>query len=514
MKTALRTAASYLDRVRKEAPLSLAALPRTDKPLRLRTGEPLALASRGIDQQTCKRYDYIIGSYNGNEAQFANYRDNDGVVIAQHIRYGEKQFSWIRPKAAKLQLFGQHLGSDGLLVITEGEIDCMSVYQVMHEWGFHRKFCVVSIADGAASAKKNVTEQLSWVLGFDQIVIFMDQDEPGVKAANALAEVIGHKAAVVGNFPYKDANEALQAGDDKSIREAIRTAKRHRPDTIVHAPDLLEKILKPEHRYGLPYPWDGWNAMTEGMKPGQLVMVAGGTGIGKSLFTRSICLNLCKQGVKCAYIGLEESCETSLERMLSEVLGYAPGFHLDTTEKRATRDPDAIRDALDTFADNLFLLDQFGSEDFDRFVATVKHYVLGEQCEVIFLDHFSLLADGISLDTDQRRAIDKCIKDLKTLCVKLNFTMVVVCHLSRGSGIGPSHEEGGEPTLAELRGSHSLAQIPDFVVMLQRNPRAEDKVDANTTNCWLKKNRVKGELGLMSRLQFLESCRFHEIQTH
>jgi len=36
-----------------------------------------------------------------------------------------------------------------VLVITEGEIDCMSVYQVMHDWGFHRKFCVVSIADGA-----------------------------------------------------------------------------------------------------------------------------------------------------------------------------------------------------------------------------------------------------------------------------------------------------------------------------------------------------------------------------
>jgi len=511
MRADTRTPASYLDRVRKEAPLTIDSAPRTDEPMRLRKGEALALDTRCIQQQTCKRYDYIVGSYNGHEAQFANYRDGDGAVIAQHIRYGDKQFSWIRPKGSKLQLFGQHLGSDGVLVITEGEIDCMSVYQVMHEWGFHRKFCVVSIADGAASAKKNVTEQLSWVLGFDLVVVFMDQDEPGTKAANALAEVIGHKAAVVGNFPYKDANEALQAGDDKAIREAIRTAKRHRPDTVVHAPDLLEKILKPEHRYGLPYPWKGWETMTEGMKPGQLVMVAGGTGIGKSLFTRSICLNLCQQGVKCAYIGLEESCETSLERMRSGVLGEEPGFHLDTAEQRARRDPDVIRKALNTFADNLFLLDQFGSEDFDRFVATVKHYVLGEQCQVVFLDHFSLLADGISLNTDQRRAIDKCIKDLKTLCVELNFTMVVVCHLSRGSGIGPSHEEGGEPTLAELRGSHSLAQIPDFVVMLQRNPRAEDKVEANTTYCWLKKNRVKGELGLMSRLQFLESCRFHEI---
>ena len=514
MTTMARSSASYLDslRIRDEAPLSLKELPRQNTPLKLRPGEHLPIESRKIAQATCRVYDYTIGSYNNSQAQFANYRDADGLVIAQHIRYGTKQFSWIRPKGTKLQLFGQHLGSDGVLVITEGEIDAMTVYQVLNEYnGQQRKFCVVSIADGAASAKKNVSEQLAWVLGFQSVVIFMDQDEPGQKAANALAEVIGHKAAVVSNFPYKDANEALLANDDKAIRDAIRTAKRHRPDTVVHAPDLLEKILKPEHRYGLPYPWEGWNNMTEGMKPGQLVMVAGGTGIGKSLFTRSICLNLCTQGVKCAYIGLEESCETSLERMLSEVLGFAPGFHLDTADQRARRDPNQIKAALDTFANNLFLLDQFGSEDFDRFVATVKHYVLGEQCQVVFLDHFSLLADGISLATDQRRAIDKCIKDLKTLCVELNFTMVVVCHLSRGSGVGPSHEEGGEPTLAELRGSHSLAQIPDFVVMLQRNPRADNKVDANTTQCWLKKNRVKGELGLMSKLQFLDSCRFYEI---
>ena len=250
--------------------------------------------------------------------------------------------------------------------------------------------------------------------------------------------------------------------------------------------------------------------MTEGMKPGQLVMVSGGTGIGKSLFTRSIALNLCRAGTKVAYIGLEESCETSLERMLSEQMRVP--LHLDTPEERAARSEDDIKAALDGFANNLFLLDKFGSDDFDSFVATVKHYVLGEQCQVVVLDHFSLLADGIALATDQRRAIDRCIKDLKTLCVELNFTMLVVCHLSRSGGIGPSHEEGGEPTLAELRGSHSLAQIPDLVAMLVRNPRSEDKEEANTTSCWLKKNRVKGELGLMCKLKYSPMfCQLNEV---
>jgi twinkle protein len=493
----------------------LGSLPRTDTitaKVSLLTGSaPTSI--RKISSRTCRLYGYELATYKRDvAAQVANYRDENGLTVAQHIRYGEKQFAWLgREKGTKIQLFGQHLGSDGVLILTEGEIDAMSVYECLHKHRSIAKFVVASIPDGAASAKKSCTDQLSWILGFKRVVLFMDTDEPGRKAAADLAALIGPTAAVAAGFPYKDANEAWAADDHASILEAISNAKRQRPEAIVHAPDLLDAILHPVDRFGLPYPWDGWNSMTEGMKPGQLIMISGGTGIGKSLFTRSIALNLCKQDVKVAYVGLEESCETSLERMLSEELGYNPGFHLDTPEMRERRDPEEIKAALDRFAPNLYLLDKFGSDDFDSFVATVKHYVLGEGCKVVVLDHFSLLADGIALATDQRRAIDRCIKDLKTLCIELNFTMVVVCHLSRGGGIGPSHEEGGEPTLAELRGSHSLAQIPDFVIMLVRNPRSEDKVEANTTCAWLKKNRVKGELGLMSKLHYLPSCRFHEI---
>jgi twinkle protein len=499
----------------KKASALLGLMPKTDKPAAKQSLLPCSdypgIPSRKISARACKLYDYATGKYRGESAQVANYRDENGLTVAQHIRYGSKQFAWIgRAKGIKVQLFGQHLGTDGTLILTEGEIDALSVYDCLYQHRHKTKFVVASIPDGAQSAKKAATEQLAWILGFKRVVLFMDNDEPGRKAAADLAALIGPSAAIAGALAYKDANEAWMADDHNAILEAINNARRHRPDAIVHAPELLEKVLKPEHRFGLPYPWAGWNRMTEGMKPGQLIMVSGGTGIGKSLFTRSIALNLCKAGINTAYIGLEESCETSLERMLSEELGLNPAFHLDDEEARARRDPSQIKEALDSFGKHLFLLDKFGSDDFDQFVATVKHYVLGEECKVVVLDHFSLLADGIALATDQRRAIDRCIKDLKTLCVELNFTMVVVCHLSR-SGIGPAHEEGGEPTLAELRGSHSLAQIPDFVVMLQRNPRSNDTIEANTTYCWLKKNRVKGELGLMSKLHYLPSCRFHEI---
>ena len=482
---------------------------KTDKPkLSLVSSEPMTDAIRGITPRTMRLYNYDACTYKRNPAHAANYLNQDGLTVAQHIRYGNKQFAWTGDSSA-VKLFGQHLGSEGTVIITEGEFDAMSIYECVHKYHPKRKVVVVSVPNGAARAKKDVKHNLKWLLAFNRRILFLDQDTPGKKAAAELLAMCGPRTAVVQRFPYKDANEAWVQGDHQSILEGIDNAQEHRPEAIVHAPDLLPQILNPEHRVGLQFPWSGWNGLTDGMQPGQLIMISAGTGLGKSLVTRSIARSLACDGTKVAYIGLEESCATTVDRMLSEQMGEP--FHLDTVEQRKRRDEAKIKEHLDQFAPNLFLLDKFGSDDFDQFVANVKHYVLGEECKVIILDHFSLLADGIALDTDQRRAIDRCIKDLKTLAVELNFTMLVVCHLSRSNSMGPSHEEGGEPTLSELRGSHSLAQIPDHVIMLQRNPKAEGKLEQNTTYCYLKKNRVKGEVGLMSKLIFdPDTCKISE----
>ena len=140
------------------------------------------------------------------------------------------------------------------------------------------------------------------------------------------------------------------------------------------------------------------------------------------------------------------------------------------------------------------------AKSLEAFVNTVQHYVLNEECRVVFLDHFSLLADGIALNVDQRRAIDKAIKDLKTLAMELKFTFVVVCHLSRAQGLAQSHEEGGEPKLSELRGSHSLAQIPDYIWMLARNPLDKEQPQHNIMLA--KEEQDQGRSGHEGKLEF------------
>ena len=99
-------------------------------------------------------------------------------LVAQKIRTKDKNFPIIGDGKG-LPLYGSHLWSNGKkLVITEGEIDAMSVSQLQnHKWP------VVSLPQGAAGAVRAIKDNWDYVLGFDEIVLMFDQDDKGREAA-------------------------------------------------------------------------------------------------------------------------------------------------------------------------------------------------------------------------------------------------------------------------------------------------------------------------------------------
>jgi twinkle protein len=479
-------------------------------------GECKAIPDRGLLLSTCVLYDYKVGSFKGHPAQISAYRNDQGEVVSQHLRLPTQKGLWIN-RQPKLQLFGSHLGSQGTLVLAEGQIDAMSVFQALEQGTSYSKetFTCCSITDGAQGGIKSIEENIGYISRFDKVIIFFDMDEPGRKASLLAAKIIGHKARVVARFPHKDANEATMADDAAAIRLAVREAQPHRPEHVLPAASLLGEILEPRERMGILFPWEGWNGTqrgsirTWGMRPGEMWLLTGGTGLGKSAFAREIALRLALAGNKVSYIPLEQTCADTVELMLNVQLGRRVDT-LNPAERSAMAEP--ITQGLALFQENLLLCNTFGGEELEDFVNTVRHLVLAEGSRVVFLDHFSMLADGMSLNTSQQRAIDQALKRLKTLAVELKFTLFMLCHLSRQEG-KKSHEEGLKPELSHLRGSHGLAQVPDFVIALQANRQAEDPIEANTTHCWLLKNRpFGGKLGQLNTLYYdSETSRLAEV---
>ena len=215
------------------------------------------LSDRAIGQSTCRLYDYQVALHHGRPAHFAHIKNQQGRNVATHIRILPKQISWKgSPKGT--QLFGQHIGSGSHLIITEGEIDAMSV---------HEAYCArtkgvvaVSITSGVNACINNLKANLKYINSFDRVTVFFDADDVGQEWAAKAVELIGPKARLVTGLGYKDANEAWVARDGDAIRRAIDNAGKHTPEGVVQAVDLLDAVLNPEEDRGIDLPWAGWNA--------------------------------------------------------------------------------------------------------------------------------------------------------------------------------------------------------------------------------------------------------------
>lgn len=456
-------------------------------------GEVQEIESRGLSSETCALWDYRVGEDRGEKCHIANYRAPEGgAVVAQKVRKGGKKFH-VNGDIKAAGLYGQWLWRDGgkMVVITEGEIDALSVSQVQGN-----KWPVVSIPNGAQSARKACAAQLEWLERFERVVLMFDNDEPGREAAVEVAALLSPGKAHIAALPLKDANDMLRAGRGAEIINAIWSAKQYRPDGIVSLADLWEDVKSPIEA-GHDYPWQGLTDKLHGIHHGQLVTITAGTGVGKSAFCGELAYHLAvnlKQRV--GYIALEENVKRSARRFMGIHLSkpiHIPGITASDAELKAAFDA-----TLGT--GRLYAYDHFGSLDPDVLLSRIRYMVKSLDVQFVVLDHLSIVVSGLEIE-DERKAIDVAMTKFRSLVEETGVTMFVVSHLRRMQS-GPAHENGGEVTLAALRGSQAIAQLSDAVIALERDQQADDEEERNTTNVRVLKDRLAGETGPACKLKY------------
>jgi len=453
-------------------------------------GEPRALPKRKLSVDTCKLWGYQVGEMNGQPVQIANYKDTKGHIVAQKIRFPNKEFIF-KGSTKTAGLYGMHLWRDGgkKIVITEGEVDALSMSQALQN-----KWPVVSVVNGAAGAKKNISNNIEWLEKFDNVVIMFDQDDPGRKAAEECALLFTPGKAKIAKLPLKDASDMLQQGRVKELVDCMWEAKVHRPDGILSGDELWDIVSSVDDVESAQYPYLGINEKTQGLRKGEIVTVTAGSGIGKSQLTREFAHSLLKQGEAIGYIALEESVKrTALGLMAIEM---NQPIHLGSEEINQ----EELKNAFDNTVGNgrVYLYDHWGSTDSDNLLAKIRYLVRGCNCSYIILDHLSIVVSGMG-DGDERRLIDNTMTKLRTLTEELQCGLILVSHLKRPSG-DKGHEEGAVTSLAQLRGSAAIAQLSDMVIGLERNQ--QDKDNPNLTTVRILKNRWTGETGVACHLAY------------
>ena len=439
------------------------------------------LIKRGIREDTCRKFGYQVGEHQGRTVQIAPYYDASGTLIAQKIRTPNKDFS-VLGSINTAQLFGAQLWNSGKkIVVTEGEIDCLTVSQVQGN-----KWPVVSVPNGASGAKKAVAKNLEYLNGFEEVIFMFDQDEPGKKAAAECVELFEAGKAKIATLPFKDANECLQNGQPEAIVSAMWNAKAYRPDGILAGEDLWDQVSSTEVIPSIPYPWESLNTITHGARKGELVTMTAGSGVGKSAIVREIAHHLIKAGETVGMIMLEENPK----RTALGLMGIELNKPLHLSREGVGADDLKQSFSATVGSGRVFLYNHFGSSDIDNLVSRVRFLARGCGCNWIILDHLSIVVSGLG-DGDERRLIDNAMTMLRTLVEETGVGLFLVSHLKRPSD-GRGHEEGAKTSLSQLRGSHSIAQLSDMVIGLERNQQGDNP---NVTTLRVLKNRFSGETG-------------------
>jgi twinkle protein len=451
-------------------------------------GEYQTLVARKLTEETCRKFGYITTTYRGEPVQAATYRNLSGKPIAQKLRYKDKRFQLIG-ETRKLPLFGSQLWKTGKkLVITEGEIDCMTVSQVQgHKWA------TVSLPQGSAGARRAIKDNWEYLDGFLEIILMFDMDDPGQKAAIEVAELLPIGKAKIATLPCKDANECLLQGKTGEIIDAIFKAREYRPDGIVAATDLREAVCVDAAASSIMYPYPGLNQITKGIRTSELVTVAAGSGVGKSTFIREIATHLHTSGESIGMIMLEESNKRTL-------LGLV-GIHLSKNilVDRTGVSEDELKEAFDDLFKKrpIYLYDHFGSTDVDIICKRIEFMAKALDVKYIFLDHVSILISGLATN-DERKLIDVAMTKLRTLVQELDICLFLVSHLRRPEG-DKGHEDGKKVSIGHLRGSHSLAQLSDITLGLEK---LADAPDSDQRRLVVLKNRFTGEVGTAGTLTY------------
>lgn len=460
-------------------------------------GKYAPLLARGISVDTCKKAGYWIAKVNGESFQVADYRDQNGALCSQKIRSRDKSFKTTGSHKSDA-LFMKHLWNGGKkIVVTEGEIDALTVMELQDG-----KYPVVSLGHGAKAAKKTCAANYEYFDQFEQIILMFDMDEAGRAAVEEAAQVLPAGKVYVAVLPMKDANECHLNGEDKAILDQIWNANKWIPDGVISASTLKDRVkqhMKEAKSVGLMFDGCfGLNDKTLGARGGEVIMVTSGSGMGKSTFVRQQALHWgTSLGKRVGLAMLEEAVEETVE----DLIGINNKVRLRQNEE--LRDQILNDGRFDKWYDELFsgdtfhLYDSFAEAEVDRLLAKMSYMRTGLGCDVIVLDHISIVVSA-SEESDERKMIDRLMTKLKSFAKTTGVILVVICHLKNPEK-GKAHEEGRQVSITDLRGSGALRQLSDTIIALERNQQGDNP---NSVLVRVLKCRFTGDTGVAGHMLY------------
>lgn len=352
---------------------------------------------------------------------------------------------YMRQKGCPSYLFnGDAIRADSSIILTEGELDAIVATQL----GFR----AVSGITGASGLTAEEMKQLDIA---NKVIVIYDSDEPGQNGAKKVIDRIGIDRCINVVLPEKDLNEYLLAGGTReSLEELVTRAQNTRPESVFSFSEIIDEINKDRGLTGLKTGYNQIDSVFSGLGPGKLTIVAADTRVGKSTFCNNIFKNLALDGIPVLIFSLENQPVETAKRITTMIAGKK---YPDITQLE-------FKEIKEKFTDLPFYFYFAGDKDTDvhtiRQVAGAAKKYYGVQA--ILIDHMQFFSRSV---THQTQELSRLTIQLKRLAVGFGIPVVAISHISRKE----NSQQNRIPTIHDLKGSSSIEQDADQVLVLWRN---------------------------------------------
>lgn len=348
----------------------------------------------------------------------------DGEVV--NVKYRDKDKNFRMASGAERVLYGYD-DMEATTIIVEGECDKLAVEVA----GFTN---CVSVPDGApAPNTKNIESKFDYLgderlLKVERWIVAVDNDAPGVRLREELTRRFGEERCLFVTWPEgcKDANDVLKFHGPRTLRECIEAAEPPPIVGVFSAHDFADEFLR-MYDEGVPNGLTtGWECVDKHwrIQPGQLTVVTGIPGHGKSEWVDALCVNLAlEHGWRTAYYSPENyPVRLHMMKLAEKLIGkpFNPGPLPRMTRDEANKAEDWINEHFDWIMPE--------QPSLDEIMRRTEALIARKGLRVLVIDPWNEVEHCRPAGKTEAEYISESLMRLRRFARKHEILLIVVAH--------------------------------------------------------------------------------------
>lgn len=246
--------------------------------------------------------------------------------------------------------------------------------------------------------------------------------------------------------------------DDVDLSEYMTSPEANR---IRPANDWMQEVIDHFHapagaKVNPALPWQKTENIFE-FRPGEVSLIGGMNGHGKSVLWNHVMLALCQQGERVAVASLEMKPKYTLARMTRQASGEGdPPIHF-------------IKEFGKWTNEKLWVYDRMGECKPDVILAVIRYAKAKFDIDHFVIDNLTKIIQGESGDSAMNGQKD-FVNRLCMLAQDLGIHIHLIMHVRK------AEDETKVPSKMDLKGSGSITDMVDNIFIVWRNKKKENSV--------------------------------------